>query len=604
MRRLTLIAASAGILAACADQPAPTAVSEPAPAPLLAAGPQDQSLRDRYIVVFKPSVRDVDATVDGLVREHGIGQVHYRYRAAIQGFAATLPPQALEGLRRSPLVEFIEADGLAYAIGTQSNPPSWGLDRVDQRDLPLNSSYGYQNEGQGVEAYILDTGIRYTHQEFVPAGRAVSGRDFVSNDAFSEDCHGHGTHVAGTVGGTTTGIAKQVKLFGVRVLDCSGSGSYSGITAAVDWVTQEKLARPAVPMVGNMSLGGGKSTTLNSAVDNSVTKGVVWAVAAGNSNANACNYSPASAASALTVGATTSTDARASYSNYGSCLDVFAPGSSIYSSTYNSDNTYASWNGTSMASPHVAGVAALYLSANPTASAATANSAITGGATTGKVTSLGTGSPNRLLYSLLAGGTVEPPSPPDAPTSLAASAQSSSAILLTWTDNADNEDAYLVERSTDNNAFSQIASLGAGTTAYTATGLSAGTIYEFRVRASNAGGTSAYSNTASATTLTATVVGVTSLTGTSASVNGRFWRATVVATVLNASNVAVAGATVSGSFTAGGSGSCTTGSNGQCSITSGNINKNTGSTTFTVGGVSGTGLTWNGDEKQVSVSKP
>jgi len=522
MRRLTLLAASAGFLAACADQPAPTAVSEPAPAPLLAAGAQDQSLRDRYIVVFKPSVRDVDATVDRMAREHGIGQVHYRYRAALRGFAASVPAQALEGLRRNPNVEFVEADGLAtISAGTQTSPPSWGLDRVDQQNLPLNNSYSYQNEGQNVEAYILDTGIRYTHQEFA-GGRAVSGRDFVDNDDLSQDCHGHGTHVAGTVGGGTTGIAKQVKLVGVRVLGCTGSGSYSGIIGGVDWVTQQKQARPTVPMVGNMSLGGGASSALNTAVNNSVTAKVVWAVAAGNDNADACTKSPASAALALTTGASTSADARSSFSNYGTCVDVFAPGSSIYSSTYNGDNTYASWNGTSMASPHVAGVAALYLSANPTASATTVNGAITGGATPGKITSAGTGSPNLLLYSLIAGGTVEPPPPPPPPTTVA--------------------------------------------------------------------------------------VHIGSLTGAGALTGKKFWKASATAVVLNASNAPVANATVSGSFSTGGTGSCLTAANGQCPITSGNISRNILSSTFTVTNISGTnpnlGYTPPNPAPSVIVNKP
>ena len=417
MRRLAFLAASAGFLAACADQPAPTAITEPAPAPLLSVGSQDQSLRDRYIVVFKPSVRDVDATVDRIARDNGINTIHFRYHSALLGFAATIPSPALEGVRRNPNVEFVEADGLAtISDSPQLNPPSWGLDRVDERDLPMDAAYAYQNSGQNVEAYILDTGIRYTHQEY--AGRAFSGWDFVDNDADAQDCHGHGTHVAGTVGGTTVGLAKQVKLIGVRVLNCSGSGSYSGIVSAVDWVTQQKQSRPTVPMVGNMSLGGGVSSSLNTAVNNSVDAGVVWAVAAGNDNADACTKSPASAAKALTVGASTSSDARASFSNFGTCVDLFAPGSGIYSSTYNGDNTYASWSGTSMATPHVTGAAALYLSANPAASAASVNGAVTGGATPAKITDPGTGSPNLLLYSLIAGSTVEPPPPPPPPATI------------------------------------------------------------------------------------------------------------------------------------------------------------------------------------------
>ena len=514
MLRFRHLAAFVLVLAACADQPNPVAPPQAAAAPLLATSGGNQSLRDRYIVVFKPTVSDVDATVDQLVRDQGIGQVHFRYRAALKGFAATLPPQALEGIRHNPNVEFVEADGLAYAIGTQTSPPSWGQDRVDQHLLPLNQSYTYDADGTGVRAYIIDTGIRFSHQEY--PGRAFSGYDYIDNDTDASDCHGHGTHVAGTVGGTTTGIAKNVTLIAVRVLDCSGSGSYSAVIAGIDWVTSDHTTR-GTPAVANMSLGGGLSSSVNTAVTNSINAGVVYAVAAGNDNADACTKSPASTPKALTIGATGSTDARASFSNYGTCVDLFAPGVGITSSTITGDNTYASWSGTSMATPHVAGVAALYLSANPTATPAQVESAIKGGATPNLVTDPA-GSPNLLLYSLITTG-APPPQPPP-PATIA--------------------------------------------------------------------------------------VHVGDLTGTSANSGKKFWKATVNILVVNASDLAVANATVNGSFSTGGSGSCLTGSTGRCSIISGNLSRTlVSSTKFSVTTVSGTNLNYQaGAITSVTVPKP
>jgi len=281
---------------------------------------------------------------------------------------------------------------------TQSNA-TWGLDRLDQRDLPLNATYSYDKTGSGVTAYIIDTGIRLSHNDF--GGRATSGYDAIDGGS-ADDCNGHGTHVSGTVGGTTYGVAKGVRLVAVRVLDCGGSGSNSGVIAGVNWVTSNHAA--GQPAVANMSLGGGVSTALDQAVSNSIADGVTYALAAGNSNANACNSSPARTPNAITVGATTSSDARASYSNYGTCLDVFAPGSNITSAWSTSNTATNTISGTSMASPHVAGAAAVYLEGNPGATPAQVASALSGAATTGKVTSPGSGSPNRLLYSAPPGG--------------------------------------------------------------------------------------------------------------------------------------------------------------------------------------------------------
>jgi subtilisin family serine protease len=318
--------------------------------------------------------------------------VHFRYGAALRGFAATIPPAAVEGVRRNPNVSFIEADGLVFVSDVQSNPPSWGLDRIDQRSLPLSGSYEYQNRGEGVRAYILDTGIKLDHVEY--AGRAVSGRDIIDNDADASDCHGHGTHVAGTVGGTNVGIAKSVTLVGVRVLNCQGSGSWSQVIAGVDWVT----ANHVKPAVANMSLGGGFSAALNTAVANSIAAGVTYALAAGNSNADACGTSPASTPSALTVGASTSGDQRSSFSNFGTCVDLFAPGSSITSSVISGG--YQSWNGTSMAAPHVAGVVATYLGDRPHASPRTVRTALLSAATRDVLRRVGPGSPNALLHAI------------------------------------------------------------------------------------------------------------------------------------------------------------------------------------------------------------
>lgn len=319
------------------------------------------------------------------------GKLKHVYQNALNGFAVEMTPEEAEALSLDFRVAYVEEDGAVTADVTQSNPP-WGLDRIDQRNRPLSATYTYNFTGAGVRAYVIDTGIRTTHTQF--GGRASNVFDAFGGSG--ADCNGHGTHVAGTIGGSTYGVAKSSLPRGVRVLDCNGSGSNSGVIAGVDWVRTNFIA----PAVANMSLGGGASSALDTAVNNLSNAGVPIAVAAGNSNANACNSSPARAANAITVGSTTTTDARSSFSNFGTCLDLFAPGSGILSSWFSSDTATATLSGTSMASPHVAGVAALYKQANPSASATTVRNAIVNGATTNVVTNAGTGSPNRLLYSL------------------------------------------------------------------------------------------------------------------------------------------------------------------------------------------------------------
>lgn len=319
------------------------------------------------------------------------GTVTRRFDHAINGFAAYMTEQQALSLSEDSRVKFVEEDSVVEALVTQNNPP-WGLDRIGQHDLPLNNSYSYTTTGAGVNVYIIDTGIRRTHTQF--AGRAVIGFDAVGDGQNTNDCNGHGTHVSGTVGGSTFGVAKGVRLFAVRVLNCSGSGSTSGVIAGVDWVTAHRI-RPAV---ANMSLGGGASAALDSAVRKSIASGVTYAIAAGNSNTNAANSSPARVAEAITVGATTMTDARSSFSNFGSVVDIFAPGSSILSAWRTSDTATATLNGTSMATPHVAGVAARFLEGSPTAGPATVRNEIVNVATLNHLSGIPSGTANRLLF--------------------------------------------------------------------------------------------------------------------------------------------------------------------------------------------------------------
>lgn len=461
-----------------------------------------------YIVVFKDSVNDPAAETANAIRGNG-GQLLHSYSRALKGFSAILPDAALQGIRNNPNVDFVEQD---QAVGlnqvSPENQATWGLDRVDQADRPLDTQYHFNYTGAGVNAFIIDTGIRADHVEFT--GRVLPGYNVVSDTNGTNDCNGHGTHVSGTVAGIAWGVAKGAWLIPVRVLDCSGSGTWSGVIAGIDWVAGSTL-RPAV---ANMSLGGGASSSVNAAVAGAVNKGVTMVVAAGNSNADACSYSPASEPSAITVGATGSDDARASYSNYGSCVDIFAPGTAITSAWNTSTTANNTISGTSMATPHVTGVAALALAANPAASPAAVALFLKTNGTPNRLSAIGSGSPNLLVYSLASGAPAEP---------------------------------------------------------------------------------------------TKQTVAIKSLTGQSTK-NGVNWRAYVTATVLDVNSRAlVANATVSGSFSPGGTANCVTASNGSCTLSSGNISRSTNSTVMMVTNVSSSTLTYDASQNavtQITVARP
>lgn len=455
---LVLVLAGSLTLAAC-DAGAPSDEAMPDDLPSLEVAenvvveggvpqaPDAPAVPERYIVVVdgEPALQNararssLRAVAEDVARVPG-ARVTRTFEAALSGFVAEMSPAEAAALANDARVESVEPDLPVSILATQSGAP-WGLDRIDQRG-GTDGSYTYTTTASNVTAYVIDTGILTSHVDF--GGRATNGFDAFGGNG--QDCNGHGTHVAGTVGGGTYGVAKGVQLVGVRVLDCNGSGSTSGVIAGVDWVA----ATASGPSVANMSLGGGASSALDTAVRNAIAAGVTFAVAAGNENQNACNVSPARTAEALTVGATDSADARASFSNYGSCVDLFAPGVSIRSAWYTSSTATASISGTSMASPHVAGAAALYLAANPGASPAQVAAGVLGAATDGAVSN-SRSTNNDLLYTVFGGSSPDPdPEPePDPQPSLTLSASGGQSgwyrtVALSWSGaTSQNVDVYV-----------------------------------------------------------------------------------------------------------------------------------------------------------------
>jgi subtilisin family serine protease len=458
-------------------------------APLLGQVPGGKYIDGSYIVVMKSTVKDIDASVADLSLRFGL-RPDFEYHHALAGFAGKFSPAAVEALRRDPRVAYIEPDGEVHIVAVQTSPPSWGLDRIDQASRPLNRAYNYRETGAGVDVYILDTGIRTSHSDF--GGRAVPGFDAVTPGGTAADGHGHGTHVAGTVGGAKYGVAKGVRLIAVRVLDNNGSGANSQVIAGIDWVTGHHTTRPAV---ANISFGGTPSTAVDDAVRRSINDRITYAIAAGNSAVNASTESPARVVQAITVGATNQDDVFASFSNFGSRVDILAPGVEIASTWASSNTATMTLSGTSMAAPHVAGAAALYLAAHRSATPDQVASGLVAAASLNKVSALPAGTANRLLFSL--------PVRPVAP-ALVAPANGSTGIArpvkLSWTAAA-GADSYRIQLSrTVNFATLALDRGGVTTTSTLVSGLTATTAYYWRVRATNAAGAGSWSVTRRFTT--------------------------------------------------------------------------------------------------------
>ena len=523
----------------------------------MARADQDET-EGTYIVVLKSSA-DL-AGEEASIASSG-GRTEQRFSHAINALSVRVKHSDASRLRNDPNVLSVELDQPMYALGTQNPTPSWGLDRIDQRALPLDSTFTEKDNGVGVDVYIVDTGIYTPHFEFT--GRLSAGFTAIADGNGTVDCNGHGTHVAGTTAGTTYGIAKSATLIPVRVLDCTGSGSTTGVIAGLDWIVTNHVA--GKPAVANMSLGGSASTALDTAVQNVINDGVVMAVAAGNSNANACNSSPSRAPNAITVGATgafyagETTDSRSGYSNYGTCLDIFAPGSNIVSSWMGSTTATNTISGTSMATPHVAGVAAVLFGRYPTSTPAQIATMLRNSATPNVVLAAGTGSPNYLLYLDPLGGPIATPTPvaPSAPTIVSVTPGNTS-LSIAFTAGSAGSSAITTYQYSFNGGTSWLPRQ-AGTTAspIAITGLVNGTTYSVSIRAVSLDGNGTASAPFSATiptapgtptigTATANAGRTATVTWTLGSNGGSAITSHVVTAYLNGSGTAAKSVTVNG----------------------------------------------------------
>ncbi|WP_263107172.1 S8 family peptidase [Kitasatospora sp. DSM 101779] len=396
-RRTAAVTAATAAAAVAATLAVTSADAAPPPTGEVRAAAAEP-IAGRYLVVFKDTggapqqAAAVAMAAARIAGERG-GTVRSVFDTVLHGYAAEMTPAQAQRVAADPAVAYVEQDAVQHRSSIQQDPPSWGLDRIDQRDLPLDHRYSYTTTAANVTVYLVDSGLRITHGQF--QGRASIGVDEVGDGREGADCLGHGTHVAGTVGGKDYGVAKGVKLVAVRVTDCHDSASTSAIVAAADWITKNAVK----PAVVNMSINGGVSATEDKAVKRSIASGVTWVVSSGNKNADACQNSPGDIAEAIVVNNATADDKRRSDSDWGPCTDLFAPGTGIVSAWNTGDSATKSLTGTSMAAPHVTGAAALYLAAHPDATPAQVQSAIVGAATTGKVGNAGKGTPNRLLHT-------------------------------------------------------------------------------------------------------------------------------------------------------------------------------------------------------------